>query len=91
MRVRGVVKALAIGADAMRTTQDLEREITRLDRIIARIESKPHNEWAIWASTLHELMEERETLGLLLLNRRVESGKKVVSFRRWRDGPWVAA
>jgi hypothetical protein len=36
-------------------------------------------------------MVVRETLDLLLLNRRVESSKKVVSFRRWRDGPWVAA
>lgn len=75
----------------MRTTQDLEQEIARLSRIIARIEGKPHNEWAIWSSTLHELMEERETLDLLLLNRRVESSKKVVSFRRWRDGPWAVA
>lgn len=75
----------------MRTTQDLEQEIARLNRIIARIEAKPHNEWAIWSSTLHELVEERETLGLLVLNRRIESSKKIVSFRRWRDGPWVAA
>jgi len=26
----------------------------------------------------------------VMLNRRIEAGKKVVSFRRWRDGPWAA-
>lgn len=74
----------------MRTTQDIEQEIARLNRIIARIEAKPQEEWPVWSSTLHELVEERELLGLLVLNRRVEGSKKVVSFRRWRDGPWAA-
>jgi hypothetical protein len=73
-----------------RTTRQLQQEITRLSRLIARIEAKPCEEWAIWSSTLHELVEEREVLGLVMLNRRIEGSKKVVSFRRWRDGPWTA-
>jgi hypothetical protein len=82
---------LDIGAVRMtRTTRDLQVEITRLNRLIARIEAKPQNEWAVWSSTLHDLMEEREVLGLVMLNRRIEATKKVVSFRRWRDGPWAA-
>ena len=74
----------------MRTTQDIEQEIARLNRIIARIEAKPQEEWPVWSSTLHELVEERELLGLLVLNRRLEGSKKIVSLRRWRDGPWAA-
>ncbi len=74
----------------MRTTRDLKVEITRLNRLIARIEAKPQNEWSVWSSTLHDLVEEREVLGLVVLNRRIEASKKVVSFRRWRDGPWAA-
>jgi hypothetical protein len=74
----------------MRTTVDIQHEISRLNRLIARIEAKPHNEWAVWSSTLHELVEERELLGLVMLNRRIEGSKKIVSLRRWRDGPWAA-
>jgi hypothetical protein len=72
-----------------RTTQDLKVEISRLSRLIARIESKPNGEWPTWSSTLHDLVEERELLGLVVLNRRIEASKRVVSFRRWRDGPWA--
>ena len=72
-----------------RTTRDIKVEISRLNRLIARIEAKPHNEWSVWSSTLHDLVEEREVLGLVVLNRRIEGSKKVVSFRRWRDGPWT--
>jgi hypothetical protein len=73
----------------MRNTRDLKVEISRLNRLIARIEAKPQNEWTVWSSTLHDLVEEREVLGLVVLNRRLEASKKVVSFRRWRDGPWI--
>ena len=77
-------------ADIMsRTTRELRIEIARLNRLIARIEAKPGREWSIWSPTLHDLMEERELLGMVVLNRRIEAGKKVVSFRRWRDGPWA--
>ncbi|HWG80963.1 MAG TPA: hypothetical protein VN681_14365 [Stellaceae bacterium] len=72
-----------------RTTHDLKVEISRLNRLIARIESKPNGEWTTWSSTLHDLVEERELLGLVVLNRRIEASKRVVSFRRWRDGPWA--
>ncbi len=74
----------------MRTTQDLKKEIARLNRVISRIKAKPHKEWAVWSDTLHSLVEERELLGLVVLNRKLEAGKKVVSFQRWRDGPWAA-
>jgi len=74
----------------MRTTRNLQQEISRLNRLISRIRAKPQRELPIWAATLHELMEEREVLGLVMLNRELEARKKVVSFRRWRDGPWAA-
>jgi hypothetical protein len=74
----------------MRTTRQLQAEIARLNRLVARIEAKPQREWAIWSSTLHELREEREILALVMLNRSVEASKKIVSFRRWRDGPWAS-
>ena len=73
-----------------RTTRELRLEITRLNRLIARIEAKPHSEWPVWSSTLRDLVEERELLGKLMLNRRAEASKKVVSLSRWRDGPWAA-
>jgi hypothetical protein len=73
-----------------RTTHELKQEISRLSRLIARLERKPVAEWVVWSSTLSELVEEREVLGLVMLNRRIEASKKVVSFRRWRDGPWAA-
>jgi hypothetical protein len=72
-----------------RKTRDLRVEIARLNRLIARIKAKPGREWTVWSSTLHDLIEERELLGMVVLNRRIEAGKKVVSFRRWRDGPWA--
>lgn len=73
-----------------RSNRNLKVEISRLNRLIARIEAKPQTEWAVWSSTLHDLVEERDVLGLVVLNRRIEASKKVVSFRRWRDGPWAA-
>jgi hypothetical protein len=71
----------------MPTTHHLHGEIARLNRLITRIASKPKDESPLWAATLQELHDEREALGLVVRNRSVESGKKVVSFRRWRDGP----
>lgn len=35
---------------------------------------------------LEVLWARRRALRLLLLNRKVEAAKKVVDFRRWRDG-----
>jgi hypothetical protein len=72
-----------------RTTRQLRIEIARLNRLIARIEAKPGREWNIWSAALHDLMEERELLDMVVFNRRIEAGKKVVSFRRWCDGPWA--
>jgi len=75
---------------AMQTTRHLQAEIVRLNRLISRIKAKPQRELSVWAATLHELLEEREVLGLVMLNRQLEASKKIVSFRRWRDGPWAA-
>jgi hypothetical protein len=87
--VPGVYWSLALERFMTRTTQDLKVEISRLNRLIARIESKPNREWTTWSATLHDLVEERELLGLVVLNRRIEASKRVVSFRRWCDGPWA--
>jgi hypothetical protein len=38
------------------------------------------------AASLEELWARRRALKLLLLNRKVEAAKRVVDFRRWRDG-----
>lgn len=73
-----------------RNSRAIQVELARLNRLIARIEAKPPNKSAIWSSTLRDLVEERKVLGLVMVNRRIEAGKKVVSFRRWRDGPWAA-
>jgi len=73
----------------MQTTRQLHNEIGRLNRLIARIEAKAQRDGPLWASALGELRDEREILTLVMLNRDVEASKKVVSFRRWRDGPWA--
>ena len=70
------------------TTQRLQHEIKQLDRLISDIEAKPREKRAAWLSLLEELREEREMLNLVVLNRRMEAAKKIVSLRRWRDGPW---
>jgi hypothetical protein len=72
------------------TTQRLRHEIAQLDRLISDIEAKPREKRAAWLNLLEELREEREMLNLVVLNRRMEAAKKIVSLRRWRDGPWEA-
>jgi hypothetical protein len=72
------------------TTHRLRHEIAQLDRLINDIEAKPREKRAAWLNLLEELREEREMLNLVVLNRRMEAAKKVVSLRRWRDGPWEA-
>ena len=72
------------------TTHRLRHEIAQLDRLINDIEAKPREKRAAWLNLLEELREEREMLNLVVLNRLMEAAKKVVSLRRWRDGPWEA-
>jgi hypothetical protein len=72
------------------TTREVRQEIQQIDRLIADIEAKPRHRRGAWTSLLEELREERELLALIILNRRMEATKKVVSLRRWRDGPWEA-
>jgi hypothetical protein len=69
-------------------TQAVQREIAEIDRLISDIEAKPRDKRLAWTTLLEELREEREMLSLIVLNRRMEAAKKVVSLRRWRDGPW---
>jgi hypothetical protein len=38
------------------------------------------------AATLSDLRDTRQTIRMLLLNRRVEASKRVVDFARWKDG-----
>ena len=38
------------------------------------------------AATLSDLRETRQTIKMLLLNRRIEAAKRVVDFARWKDG-----
>jgi hypothetical protein len=71
------------------TTDTLRDEISRLDRIIAQIESKPRTEWSVWLPTLRDLRAERRSLNRVLRFRDAEAAKKIVDFRRWRDGPPV--
>jgi len=81
-----------VGVSAMpATTQKVRQEIAQIDRLIADIEAKPREKRLAWSTLLEELKEERELLSLVILNRRMEATKKVVSLRRWRDGPWERA
>jgi hypothetical protein len=70
----------------MATTKNLRNEFLRLNRMIAQIEAKPERELTAWTTTLHDLRAEREQLATILHARRQEAGKKIVDFRRWRDG-----
>jgi hypothetical protein len=38
------------------------------------------------AATLSDLRETRQTIKMLLLNRRIEASKRVVDLARWKDG-----
>jgi hypothetical protein len=72
------------------TTDEIRTEITRINRVIAQIEAKPRQEWQLWAETLQHLRAERNMLDLVVCNRQLEAKKKIVSLRRWRDGPGAA-
>jgi hypothetical protein len=87
---RGVIPVHAAEQGMPGTTQELHQEIQRIDRLIADIEAKPRHRRLAWSTLLEELREEREMLTLVILNRRVEAAKKIVSLKRWREGPWAA-
>jgi hypothetical protein len=61
--------------------ESLERQIPRIEAALLRQDSSPN-----LASGLADLWARRRILKLLMLNRRVEAAKRVVDFRRWRDG-----
>lgn len=72
------------------STEELRRELLRLTRVIAQIESRPRRELARWASTLRDLHAKRRMVDRVLRHRRFEAAKKIVDFRRWCDGPRAA-
>ena len=61
--------------------QTLERQIPRVEAALVKGSSSSQ-----LADGLAELWARRRIVKLLMLNRRVEASKKVVDFRRWRDG-----
>jgi hypothetical protein len=65
---------------------------TRLQRIDARLRQlERYGRERIRAGALEQLREERDMLNLVLLNRRVESAKRVVDLQRWRSANGVVA
>lgn len=70
------------------TNRQFEAALDSLDQQIPQIEAallRGGNSSNL-ASGLAELWARRRILKLLMLNRRIEAAKKVVDFRRWRDG-----
>ena len=71
-----------------RTNRHFETLLQTLERQIPRVEAalvKGSNSSQL-ADGLAELWARRRIVKLLMLNRRVEASKKIVDFRRWRDG-----
>jgi hypothetical protein len=68
-------------------TAELRTALARITRAIAEIAAKPRSELRHWQQALRDLETERVRLQRIVLERRVEGRKKVVDFRRWRDGP----
>jgi hypothetical protein len=68
------------------TTWRVEAALRRLDRMIAAAE-----EWSGFRNpaelrALTALKQERTELKLLLVARRIEVKKRLISLQRWRDG-----
>jgi hypothetical protein len=73
-------------APMVQKTECLIDEISRISRIIARLERKTRDERRVWAATLQDLRAERRILHRVIRIRRAEAARKIVDFRRWRDG-----
>jgi len=73
-------------APAPATMAQIKAAIRRMDAIIAAGEPRaPQSDRAAWSSFM-ALKQKRHSLHLLLIARRVECRKPVVSLDRWRYG-----
>jgi hypothetical protein len=71
---------------ALSTVAQIKAAIRRMDAIIAAGEPRaPQSDRAAWSSFM-ALKQKRHSLHLLLIARRVECRKPVVSLDRWRYG-----
>lgn len=77
---------MSAASPMVQKTECLVDEISRISRIIARLETKTRDESRIWAATLQDLKAERRILSRVIRIRRAEAAKKIVDFKRWRDG-----
>jgi hypothetical protein len=75
-----------VPAPALSTVAQIKAAIRRMDAIIAAGEPRaPQSDRAAWSSFM-ALKQKRHSLHLLLIARRVECRKQVVSLDRWRHG-----
>jgi hypothetical protein len=82
----GVMETTKIPAPARSTVAQIKAAIRRMDAIIAAGEpTAPPSDRAAWSSFM-ALKQKRHSLHLLLIARRVECCKQVVSLDRWRYG-----
>ncbi|HUC68880.1 MAG TPA: hypothetical protein VMA53_25915 [Stellaceae bacterium] len=67
-------------------TEEIERLIERMGRSIASLESEASPlDQSNWTK-LRSAWRERHRLGLLLLARKIESRRAIISLNRWRYG-----
>jgi len=69
-----------------RTTWRVEAALRRLDRTIATAEERLRRGAPSELRSLTALKRRRTELNLLLVARRIEIKKKLVSLQRWREG-----
>jgi hypothetical protein len=67
-------------------TWRIEAALRRLDRVIAAAEARSGYRSRAELRALTTLKRERTELKLLLVARRIEVRKKLISLQRWRDG-----
>lgn len=67
-----------------RTTAEIRQRLRAVSALIAGIEAKASQR--VPGHSILELRAERSQLEIILATRRTERDKRVVSFRRWRDG-----
>ena len=73
-------------AGPVRTTWRVEAVLRRLDRTIAQAEERLRRGAPGELRSLTQLKRQRTELNLLLVARRIEVKKQLVSLQRWRDG-----
>jgi hypothetical protein len=82
----GVMETTKVPVPALTTVAQIKATIRRMDAIIAAGEPRaPQSDRAAWSSFM-ALKQKRHSLHLLLIARRVECRKQIVSLERWRHG-----